>query len=88
MDITYILGALGLIYIIFMPMVTGWAFLLCGINKIAAFNPELDKTDKKRGAALDIILGLALLIFHNLFFWLALWPLLALQFNLPSFSLY
>lgn len=87
MDITFFVALFVSIYIMLMPQLIGWSFILSGMKKISDFNPELDKKSKKGDASLDIILGIALLLFQHLFFWLAVWPMMVLQFNLnlPTF---
>jgi hypothetical protein len=80
--------AIVLAWFLIVPFVGGWYFFIVGLQAMVDYDEEFDVPKKKHGAILDIILGTALLLFYNAFFWL-LWPLFVLMsgLNLPTFSL-
>lgn len=77
------------VFVLVQPLIWGGMFLCGGLNVLIDFDPNYDSKNKKHRAILDVILGSALLLFDNLFFWLILWPFVVMEFklNLPTFSL-
>jgi hypothetical protein len=83
------MGIVFLIVIVlfmFTSFVAGLYFLCGAFGKLSSYDPEFDERGKKWRAILDLVLGIALLLFFNGFFWLVLYPLGVLCFNLPTFS--
>lgn len=86
MDI--ILGILVITQLIILPFVGGLSFFFGGLNDLLNYDAEFDEKKKKHTAILDVVLGSMLLLFFNGFFWLILWPIFVIYYNLnlPTFS--
>lgn len=80
MDIIFIL-VFVFIYIV-APLVCGLMWFFSGLDFLLNFD------ERKGSAVLDIILGTALLLFQSGMFWLVIWPLIIMHYNLnlPTFS--
>lgn len=86
MDIIILVA--GIIYMFLIPFFGGFVFFFHGFNKLINFDPDYEDSKEKHSAILDVVLGAALLLFFNAFFWLALYPLVVAYYNLnlPIFS--
>jgi hypothetical protein len=89
MDIIFVLVVIVVVvYIFIAPFVCGLTWFFGGLDFLLNFDPDFDERKKKGSAILDLILGTALLLFQSGMFWLVVWPLIVMYYNLnlPTFS--
>ena len=77
-----IILAVAVIYLCLIPIFGGLVFFFGGISTLLNFDPDYDELEKKHSAILDVVLGAALLLLFNLFFWLVIYPAAVFNYNL------
>lgn len=87
--INILLIVISLTQLIIFTFIGGLSFLFSGLDKLMNYDPEFDEKKKKHSAILDV-LGAALLLFFDGFFWFVIWPVAVAvayyNLNLPTFS--